>query len=123
MRHVVGPVASSSGVDPRRGPPGRPVGDSRGGKTVTGAVLAWGDIYVVDEIAILDSTSDTDSVLQDVREMGADIYQRQPSTFVRAHELAMVAETYHEEGDNDPVHALLPSHAGPTACSSSAPSS
>jgi hypothetical protein len=39
--------------------------------TVTGAVLAWGDTYVVDEIAILESTSDTDSVLQDVREMGS----------------------------------------------------
>ena len=53
----------------------------------------------------------------------ADIYQRQLSTFVLAHELAMVAETYQEEGDNDPVHTLLPSHARPTACSSSAPSS
>ena len=49
----------------------RVVGDSRHGKTVTGAVLAWCDTYVVDEIAVLDSTSDTDSVLQDVREMGS----------------------------------------------------
>jgi hypothetical protein len=49
----------------------RVVGDARHGKTVTGAVLAWCDTYVVDEIAVLDSTSDTDSVLQDVREMGS----------------------------------------------------
>jgi hypothetical protein len=41
------------------------------GKTVTGEVLAWGDTYVVDEIAILESTPDPDSDLQDVREMGS----------------------------------------------------
>jgi len=67
-------------------------------------------------------SSGTDSSESDAESASsADIYQRQPSTFVLAHELAMVAETYQEEGDNDPVHALLPSHAGPTACSSSHP--
>ena len=71
MRHVVGPVPSSSGIGPPQGLHGPVVGDSRHGKTVTGAVLAWGDTYVVDEIAVLESTSDTDSVLQDVREMGS----------------------------------------------------
>ena len=39
-------------------------------------------------------------------------YQRQPSTFVLARELAMVTETYQGDGANAPVHALLPSHAG-----------
>jgi hypothetical protein len=63
------------------------------------------------------SESDADSA------SSADSYKRQPSTFVLAHELAMVAETYQEEVDNDTVQALSPSHAGPTACSSSATSS
>jgi len=71
VRHVVGPVHSSSGIGPPRGRHGPVVGNSQHGKTVTGAVLAWGDTYVVDEIAVLESTSDTDSVLQDVREMGS----------------------------------------------------
>ena len=41
------------------------------GKTVTGEVLTWGDTYVVEEIAVLESAPDPDGVLQDVREMGS----------------------------------------------------
>lgn len=41
------------------------------GKTVTGEVLTWGDTYVVEEIAVLESTPDPDGVLQDVRELGS----------------------------------------------------
>jgi replication factor A1 len=41
------------------------------GKTVTGEVLAWGDTYVVEEIAVLESAPDPKDVLQDVREMGS----------------------------------------------------
>jgi hypothetical protein len=41
------------------------------GKTVTGEVLAWGDTYVIEEIAVLESAPDPEGVLQDVREMGS----------------------------------------------------
>jgi RPA family protein len=58
-------------------------------------------------------SSTTDSSKSDTESASsADNYQRQPSTFVLARELAMVTETYQGDGDNDPVHPLLPSHAG-----------
>lgn len=39
-------------------------------------------------------------------------YQRQPSRYVLAEELSMVSDTHQGDGDNDPVHVLLPSFAG-----------